>query len=190
VKKNFQEENPLKLKSLVVITLFVLGCSAAFAQGSATLGFENYGGTFLYCNYEIITWGGPNNFYLQGTDNLETACFAAQNATVEGVKVPVPLADGAPVHGGTVYAYADNLIDAFSATYTGEQWFVLTKIKPSTLLHNYGWAGYLGVSGYEFLDNYGYLSASIPGNGPTKPVSSNHTAASAQNSPVKAKTIR
>ena len=181
----------MKLKSLVVITLFVLGCSAAFAQGSATLGFENYGGTFLYCNYEIIQWGGPNNFYLQGIDNIQNGCFSPNpNATVEGVKVAVPLSDGAPVHGGTVYAYADNLIDAFSASYTQEQWFVLTHIKPSTLLHNYGWAGYLGVSGYEFLDNYGYLSASIPGNGPTKPVSSNHTAAGARNSPVKAKTIR
>jgi hypothetical protein len=181
----------LKLKSLVVITLFVLGCSAAFGQGSATLGFENYGGTFLYCNYEVIQWGGPNNFYMQGIDNIQNGCFSSfPNATVEGVKVAVPLSDGAPVHGGTVYAYADNLIDAFSGSYTQEQWFVLTHIKPSTLLHNYGWAGYLGFYGYEFLDNFGYLSASIPGNGPTRPVSSNHTASNAKNSPVKAKTIQ
>jgi len=181
----------LKLKSLVVITLFVLGCSAAFAQGSFTLGFENYGGTFLYCNYEVVQFGGPNNFYMQGFDNIQVGCFSTNpNATIEGVKVPVPLSDGSPVAGGTVYAYADNLIDAFSASYTTEQWFVLTQTKPSRLLHHYGWAGYLGVNGYEFLDNFGYLSASIPGNAGNIPVSSSHTASNGMNSPVKIKTVK
>jgi hypothetical protein len=181
---------PLKLKSLAVITLLVLGCSAAFAQGSFTLGFLNYGGTFLYCNYEIAQYGGPNNFYIQGTDNLENGCFQPNNATFEGVKVNVRVSDGSPVYGTNVYAYADNLLDAFGEYYSSEQWFVLTQTKPSKFLHRYGWAGYLGFYGYEFLDNYGYLSASIPGSAPQKPVASIHTAANAKNSPVKTKTIQ
>ena len=180
----------MKLKSLLVITLLVLGCSAAFAQGSFTLGFLNYGGTFLYCNYEVVTFGGPNNFYMTGFDNLQNGCFAPVNATIEGVHVNVRVSDGSPVYGTNVYAYADTLIDAFGEYFTNEQWFVLTQTKPSRLLHHYGWAGYLGFYGYEFLDNYGYLSASIPGSGPLKkPVSTSNTATNAKNSPVKAKTF-
>jgi len=160
----------MKLKSLTVITLLVLACSAAFAQGSATLGFTTPGDVSLYCNYEQIQWGGTNNFYFQGTDNLMNGCFAPRNATVEGVKVAINATDGAPVLNGPAYAYADNIIDAFGGYYTGEQWFVITQIKPSTLLKHYGWVGYLGFYGYEFLDSYGFLSASIPGKAPKKPV--------------------
>ncbi len=167
----------MKLKSLAVITLLVFGLGgAAFAQGSATLGFTSAGGLFLYCNYEIIQWGGPSNFYMQGVDNLENGCFASTNATVEGVKVSINANDGSPVQGGPAYAYADNLIDAFGQYFTGEQWFVITQTKPSTRLHKFGWVGYLGFYGYEFLDNYGYLSASIPGQSPHKPVSGNNSA--------------
>ena len=166
----------MKLKSLAVITLLVLGCSAAFAQGSFTLGFTSPGDLFLYCNYEVAQFGGPSNFYFQGIDNLTGACFAATDATIEGVKVSINANDGAPVQGGPAYAYADNLIDAFGQYFTGEQWFVITQTKPSTRLRKYGWVGYLGFSGYEFLDNYGYLSASIPGQSPKKPVSGGNSA--------------
>ena len=165
----------MKLKSLAVITLLVLGCSAAFAQGSFTLGFTSPGDLFLYCNYEIIQFGGPNNFYMQGVDNLQNACFVSNNATVEGVKVSINASDGSPVQGGPAYAYADNLIDAFGGYYTAEQWFVITQTKPSTRLRKYGWVGYLGFYGYEFLDNYGYLSASIPGHNPKKPALSGNS---------------
>ena len=157
----------MKLTSLAVITLLVVfGCSgAAFAQGSAVLGFASAGDEGLYCNFEEIQWGpgSENNFYFQGVDNLEQACDVAVNATVEGVKVSITPADGAPVVGGPAYAYADNIYDAFSQSYTGEQWFVITQTKPSKILKHYGWVGYAGFSGLEFLGNYGYLSASIPG---------------------------
>jgi hypothetical protein len=108
---------------------------------------------------------GPNNFYMQGTDNL-TACDGTQNvyATIEGVKISITPADGAPVLNGPAYAYADYVYDALSGYYTGVQRYVITQTKPSTLLrHYYGWAGYVGFSGLEFLGDYGYLSASIPG---------------------------
>jgi hypothetical protein len=164
----------LKLKTLAVITILVLGCSAAFAQGSATLGFTDYTDSILYCNYEIFSWGGNANFYMQGQDNLAncTTATGVPAATVEGVAVSVPKAAGAPVS-GLAYAGADGLIDAIYGTYTGEQWFVITKTKPSIYLKVYGWVGYLGYNGYELFGNYGYLSASIPGGGGNKPVSKN-----------------
>jgi hypothetical protein len=180
-KQIFQEEIPLKLKSLAVITLLVLGCSAAFAQGSFTLGFTSAGDLFLYCNYEQIVYGGSNNFYMQGIDNIQSACFSENQATVEGVKVSIAALDGAPVLTGPAYAYADNIYDAFGGYFTGDQWFVITQTRPSKLLRHWGWAGYVGFDGYEFLGNYGYLSASIPGaSGNKKPTQGATSAAAAK----------
>ncbi len=188
--KNFQEEIPLKLKSLAVITLLVLGCSAAFAQGSFTLGFASAGDLGLYCNYEEITYGGSNNFYMQGIDNLTAGCFLPINATIEGVAIKILPVDGAPIryNGGAagVYGYADNIYDAEFESYSGFQWFVLTQSVPSTRLKQYGWVGYAGFSGLEFLGNYGYLSASIPGaNKSGKPILG-QSSADAAKSQVKA----
>jgi len=160
----------MKLKSVEVITLCVLGCSAAFAQGSATLGFTSAGGLQLYCNYLQIKWGGYQNLYAGGYDNLQGACFVSNNASLACAKVNFPAASGSPVT-GPAYWCADSIIDAFGGYYSGESYALLTQTKPSTRLHHYGWAGYLGFDGYEFLDNYGYLSASYPGHAPEgKPV--------------------
>jgi hypothetical protein len=173
----------LKLKSLVVITLLALGCGAAFGQGSFVLGFTSAGDFGLYCNYEEVEYGpgSANNFYMQGIDNTQDACYAPYNATIEGVKVSISASDGAPVLSGPAYGYADNIYDAFSGGYTGFQWYVITQTKPSTRLKHYGWAGYAGFSGLEFLGNYGYLSASIPGNNKSgKPVLGSTNAAVAK----------
>jgi hypothetical protein len=188
-QKSSRRKNPLKLKCLVVITLLVLGCSAASAQGSATLGFTSAGDLQLYCNFEQIQWGGSNNFYIQGVDNGQTACLTTNNATVEGNRVFITASDGAPVINGPAYAYADNIYDAFSNTYTGLQWYVITQIKPSGPIcilpctKHYGWVGYVGVSGLEFLGNYGYLSASTPADNKAKmPVKSISNAGAAKES--------
>jgi hypothetical protein len=154
---------PLKLKSLAVLTVLTVvafGCSAAFAQGSATLGYASVADLGEYCNYEQISWGGYDNFYAQGTDN-NSACGIANNGTMVGLKIAVPASAQSPVT-GTAYAFADNTIDAQYGSYTGEQWFVVTLLKPSKILKKYGWAGYIGFDGYEYLGNYGYLSATIP----------------------------
>ncbi len=161
----------MKLKSLAAITLLVLGCSAAFAQGSVTLGFASPGDLFLSCDYEQLQWGGDHNLYATGKDIL-TACDGANNAyaTMACVKAPTGVGGPVPVD-SPAYACADNLIDAFGAYYTGEQWLLITQTKPSTRIHHWGWVGYLGFYGYEFLDNYGYLTASYPGHTPKgKPV--------------------
>jgi hypothetical protein len=184
-----KEENPVKLK-LAVMTLIALGCSAAFAQGSATLGFASPGDVGLDCDYEQIQWGGSNNFYAQGTDNL-TACSGTINpyATMVGMKVSITPADGSPVLDGPAYAFADNIYDALSGSYTGVEWLLLTQTKPSKLLHHYGWVGYVGFSGIAFLANYGYLTTAIPGQDPTKPVLNQSTAQSGLQSQTKTRVI-
>jgi hypothetical protein len=181
----------LKLKSLAVITLLVLGCSAVFGQGSATLGFTSAGDEVLYCNFEQFEWGGYNNFYFQGVDNITDACFAEfGNATIAGVKVAISVKDGAPVLGGPAYVYADSYFDAFSGSYTGAQLLTITQIKPSKRLLHYGWVSYLGADGYEFLYNYGYLSASYPGaNTSGKPILNYAHAAAGPQSQTRVRTI-
>jgi hypothetical protein len=177
----------LKLKSLVVITLVVLACSAAFAQGSAVLGYATAGDLGLYCNYEQITWGGYDNFYAQGTDN-NSACGLPNNGTLVGLKISVPASAVSPVV-GSAYAFADNTIDAIYGSYTGEQWYVVSLTKPSKILKKFGWAGYIGFDGYEYLGNYGYLSASIPEAAGGKKVLTTSAAGAAHQSQAKTKTI-
>jgi len=144
----------MKLKSLAIITLFALGCSAFAQQGSATLCFADYQGT-PYCNYEKLQWNG---WALSG----EVNDCGTTNGWIAGAKVAGLAGSGVPVS-GLVYAYTDPI---FAEQYLGETWFVLTQTVPSTRLHHYGWVGYLGFYGYEFLDNYGYLSACTKGSAP------------------------
>lgn len=161
----------MKPKSLAVITLLVFCCSAAFAQGSAVLGFTSAGNQYQYCNSEYIVWGGSHNFYMEGIDDLE-GCDVGTYATIEGVKVSIAGYDDSPVYTGPAYAYADNIYDAFSGSYTGFQWFVITQTKPSNKTdfaqYHYGWVGYVGFEGYEYLLNYGFLTtlpSELPGLG-------------------------
>jgi hypothetical protein len=161
----------MKLKSLAVITLLVLGCSAAFAQGSVTLGFSSTNGQ-LACNYEVLKWSGPDNLYLTGVDNYSYC--DEPNVGISGFKV----GPGAPVSpSNPAYEYVEAIYDSFTGQYTGYLWTVLTATKPSKLLHHYG---YIGFDGYEFLGNYGYLSAAYPGSGSSRPVSHQSTLQAAQ----------
>jgi hypothetical protein len=159
---------PLKLKSLAIVVLLVVGCSAAFGQ-SYSFGFLSASGINEDCNYEAFTTGGRANFYMQGYDVL-TACpySPIAGAAINGFAINVPIAAFAPVH-GAAYVYADQIFDAYAGYYTGEQWVVLTKTAPGKL--QFGketWAGYVGFFGYEFLGNYGFLTATIPGSANSK----------------------
>ena len=146
----------MKLKSLLVITLLVLGCSAAFAQ-TYTFGFENYNGTTLYCNYETFTL--YNSGYLAaGTDNLTAACGGATNAVMVGAKTTVPASAGLG-QTGAGYGMGDSLFTAYYGV--NEQWFVVSKTKAST--KKQGWFGLAGYNGYVVSSNAGLLTTSIPG---------------------------
>ena len=156
----------MKLKSLLVVTLLVLGCCAAFGQ-SYSFGFLSYTGGLEYCNYETFTAFGPvtPSFYLQGYDVLSACAYSlGPAASINGIKATFPKSAEGPVTGGG-YFYADQLYDAYYGYVTGLQWSVFTATKAPkkiTSTTKFGWAGYVGEVGYEFLGNYGFLSATIP----------------------------
>jgi hypothetical protein len=161
----------VKLQALAVLAILVFGCSAAFAQGSYAFGFISYTGGSEFCNYEQFTTGNPMGgtqpFFLQGVDNLTAACGLFYDATIEGVAVSVPGAKLTGLPGGLAgkdYVYADNLYDAFYLGFSQEQWLVITKTEASTIQKNhFGWVGFASYGGFIFGDNYGFLTATIPG---------------------------
>jgi len=146
----------LKLKSLAVITLLVLGCSAAFGQ-SFSLGFLGFNG-IQYCDYEVVNVSAP---YAAGTHNLTTVCLQPVDAVMVGFKAYIPLTSGATVVGNVV-ELADNTFDASYNAYTGCQIDWVTKTQPSKLLFHYGWAIYYSCfGGTDYLLNYGYLTTQL-----------------------------
>jgi hypothetical protein len=153
----------MKMKSLVVIALLVLGCSFASAQ---TFGFASAGGSYLYCNYEVLNHIAPTDLW-QGNDIL-VLCGSKFNATIVGATADIT-ASGNP-YGFSVkgVAYADDIYDAFSESFTDTQWFVFTALKCAKLNNGhyagkYGWVGLAAVSAEVFAGDYGYLSCQIPG---------------------------
>ena len=150
----------MKLKSLLVITLFVVACSFASAQ---SFGFASAGGT-LYCNYEQLTYAGYDGYY-GGVDNL-SACGVSVNSTIAGFTATAkneggPAFGAGVIYGDSIYATYDGLTDA--------QWTVFTKLKANKVNKfghysgSYSWAGVAGFSGFFAGSNYGYLSAALPG---------------------------
>jgi hypothetical protein len=159
----------VKVKSLAIIVLLVVGCSAAFAQ-SYSFGFLSSSGLNEYCNYEQFTTGGRANFYLQGYDVLSLCAGSfAPAAAINGFAINVPIAAFAPVN-GKAYVYSDQIFDAYYGGWTQEQWTVITKTAPTKIkFGNESWAGYVGFFGYEFLGNYGFLTTVLP-SAATKPL--------------------
>jgi hypothetical protein len=154
--KTSREENPLKLKSLAVITLLVLGCSAAFGQ-SFSLGFLGFNGV-QYCDYESINLSAP---YAAGTHNLTTVCGLPVDAVMVGFQATIPSKSGALIT-GNVLELADNTFDAAYQAYTGCQIDWVTKTKPSVFLFHYGWAIYFTCGGgSDYLLNWGYLTTQL-----------------------------
>ena len=162
----------MKLKTLAVITLLVLGCSASYGM---TFGFTSTTGG-LYCNYEVLSvYGGT---IWQGVDNLTAACGAPVNATVAGAGTAVTKPNNPVGFAVKGVGYGDNIYDAFGESYTGAQWYVLSGTAATSCTAKkpkYSWVGYASVSGTIFGYNYGCLSATIPGGGrPTKGTTSGH----------------
>ncbi|MGA7077957.1 MAG: hypothetical protein WBQ43_19265 [Terriglobales bacterium] len=147
----------MKLKSLLVITLFVVACSFASAQ---TFGFYSVG-SGLYCNYEQLINGGGNNYY--GVDNL-SACDVSFNSVVSGfgAKLDATDANGYAVSGAGVI-YGDTIYTILEGD-PYAQWTVWTSLKGSKEKNGYfrgklGWVGIGGFSGVAYGDNQGYLGA-------------------------------
>jgi len=161
----------VRIKSLVVIALLVLGCSAAFAQTYA-FGFLSLDAANEYCNYELFATGGPGNFYLTGYDVLDLCAGPAfPAAPIVGFGIRPTTAALAPVNGSNIYVYADALEDAYFGTYTGIQLISLTKTNVTKIrFGNYSWAIYVGFGPFSFLDNYGFLTDALPAAPNSKPL--------------------
>ncbi len=157
----------MKLKSLAVITLLLVGCSAAFGQQTYSLGFLSYDQTTQYCDYEVITVKSP---FATGVHHLNHCSIGINDgidtAVMVGVQTaPIPASSGSPVT-GTAYALGDNAIEA--AGFNGACGCVvlyITKLKASTSA--YGWEIYYSYNaGLEFLGTYGYLTKELGGPNP------------------------
>lgn len=153
----------LKLASLAVIALFVLGCSSAFAaSGSFSLGFESYDQSTQYCDYEVISFSDP---FVAGTHNLTTGCGYPYDGAMVGLKTSIPVSTGQPVTGAG-YALADNVFDAETLAWTGCQvdWFTKTKASTKGQKANgkYGWSFYFTCGGGgDYLGNFGFLTTQL-----------------------------
>ncbi len=149
----------MKLKSLLVIAILVLGCSAAFGQ-TYSFGFLSYDPIIQFCDYEVINVSAP---YAAGTHNLTTVCGGPLDGVQVGFAATIPQTAAAPVM-GPVLELADNTFDAQGEYFTGCQINWVTKTKSNTkLLFHYGWSFYLSCGGgSSYLGNYGYLTSTLP----------------------------
>ena len=156
----------MKLKSLAVITLLVLGCSAAFAQ-NYSFGFMSYDGSTQFCDYETLSVSAP---YAAGTHVL-TSCQLPLNGVMVGLRTIIPISTGAPVT-GTVYALADSTFDAQYIGVSGAQLDWVTKLVAVNPRNpKWGWSFYITFGGgSDYLGNYGYLTSmsAAKANGGTK----------------------
>jgi hypothetical protein len=148
----------LKLKSLVVVTLLVLGCSFASAQ---TFGFASVG-SGLYCNFEQLVNNGSGVY--SGIDDLLSVCGIG-DATIAGLQGSTSNL-GLPAHGaGVVYGDSVYAIEGDPSA----MWTVYSKLKcnkfstkKGVFTGAYSWVGVASFSGVFAGDNYGYLSCSLP----------------------------
>jgi hypothetical protein len=151
----------LKLTSLAVITLLVLGCSSAFAaSGSFSWGFLSYTGGLQYCDYEVLSYSDP---FIAGTHNLTTGCGFPIDGVMVGIKGTIPVSTGLPVT-GAIYELADNTFDATYEAFSGCQIDWITKNKPqgSKKKPKFGWEFFFTCGGGgDYLGNYGYLTAHL-----------------------------
>jgi hypothetical protein len=164
-----REEKPLKLKSLAVITLLLLGCSAAFGQKTYNLGFLSYDEKTQYCDYEQITVTPPN---ASGTHNTVTDNCGVDPENGVMVGVQANIASGSAPVSGAVVILADNEGDAFisggGGFACGCVFLYVTKLQPATEQQlkdggPFGWAFYYTFGGEGVLGNYGFLTKQLGG---------------------------
>jgi hypothetical protein len=148
----------MRLKSLAVITLLVLGCSAAFGQ-SFSFGFLSYTGGLQYCDFEVFTVAAP---FAAGTHNLTTGCGFPVDGVTVGFKNNISRLTGIPVTGAIV-ELADNVFDAEFEAFTGCQIDWETKTTAMAAINpKFGWE-YLFTcgGGGEYLGNFGFLTTHL-----------------------------
>jgi hypothetical protein len=168
------EDKTLRLKSLAVIALLLLGCSAAFGQKTYSLGFLSYDQKTQYCDYEVLTVNASN---VVGVHNMYTNDCGVdpENGVMVGVQANISAGSGVPVTGAVV-TLGDNSGDAFISSgggfACGCAFLYVTKLVPATPQQlkdggPFGWAFYYTFGGEAFLGNYGFLTKQLGGDSKT-----------------------
>jgi len=162
----------LRLKSLAVLTLLVLGCSAAFGQNTYSLGFRSYDKTTQYCDYEVLTVKPP---FAAGVHNL-AGCVPGNEGN--GVMVGVETTDLTSASGsrvtGEAYAFADNAVEVgYNGGFAcGCAVLYITKLKAATAAElkagtPFGWELYYSFyPGFEYFGSYGFLTKKLGNSNP------------------------
>lgn len=134
--------------SLVVITLLVLGCSAAFGEGLVTLGLKGHDGT-QYCAYFNFSYGTS----LASGIDVRQLC-----GSPDGTMIGVTTNATTPHLNGKVVFLADSIVDALCNCYNQQLFVWLTKTKASST--NFGWEVYYNNYDefHEYLSDWGYLT--------------------------------
>lgn len=153
-------------KSLLIIALFALGCTAAYGQ-SFSLGYLSSDGVTQYCDYETVSVAKP---FAAGTHVLTVGCQLPYDAAQVGFTSSIPVSTGQPVTGAVV-ALADQVFDAEFGFFSGLQAVWVTKTKASTKAQInkgvFGWSFYYdgAGNGSDYLGNWGFLTKQL---GPTQ----------------------
>ena len=148
-----------------ITILLVLGCSAALAQLPVTLGFISSDGSSQYCDYETLEIAPP---FATGIHVL-TSCGLPADGTLIGLRGSILPSAKLPVTGGQTYLLADSTADALDGTFTGVQFMLVTATTPvNPRKPKFGWEFVYNTyeSFSQYLGDWGYLTANVPGERP------------------------
>lgn len=147
----------MKVKSLLMVILLFVGCSAAFGQ---TFTYADTSNT-PYCDGEIVSASGS---YVVAQHDYIDGCGFSSNVPMVGFAASIPLAAGAPVH-GAVWELADASADFLGGGYSGCQFDWVSHKTAST--RHAGWSFYETCDGInDFLGNFGDLLNGVPAKAP------------------------
>jgi len=160
----------MKPKSLTIIVLLLLSCSAAFGQTTVKLGFLSHDKQTQYCDYEQLTVG--KNLVVTGVHFISApgsvTCFNEPgfNGVMAGIATNIPPTSGLTVT-GTVATFADNTYDQQQG-YMGAcgcAEYYVSKLRPSTAQEMqdgvFGWALYTNFGGTAALQNFGFTTKQL-----------------------------
>ncbi len=150
---------------LAITILLVLGCSAAWAQQTVTLGFISSDGSSQYCDYETLQIAPP----LATGIHVLTSCGLPADGTLIGLRGSILPSAKLPVTGGQTYLLADSTADAESGTFSGVQIMWVTATTPANPRKpKFGWEYIYNTyeSFSQYLGDWGYLTATVPAERP------------------------
>jgi hypothetical protein len=162
----------LKLTSVSIIALLLLGCSAVFAQNTGSLGFLSYDQKTQYCDFETLTVTPP---FAAGVHNLAgCASGASGNGVMVGVETNQLTASSGSRVTGKAYALADNSVEVgYNGGFAcGCAVLYITKLQAATPAQlkagtPFSWEIYYSFyPGFEYLATYGFLTKQLGGSDP------------------------